>query len=136
MVRKLAALLLGVCLVVALAAPAAANQLTVKTMSGAYDDALDTAGFESAENGGDSFTVTGKEWIVFRNTSGSDSEVTVNSVADRLGRKNDLTDTVPANDIAMVGPMKREGWEQSNGTILITYPDGVTSIEVAIIRRK
>lgn len=135
--RKWAAVLLAAFCLTLVGGPAWAAQLTVKDIPGAYDDQMDTPGFESASAGGDSFTVTGEEYILLKNDDSVDTQVTINSVADDLGRKNDLTDTVPASGgITIVGPMKREGWEQGDGTIKITYPDGPGQISVAILRRK
>lgn len=128
------AVVLALCLVL-VAGVAQGKQLTVKDLPGAYDDQLDTPGFESA-GGPDTFALTGKEIVVFENTSASDSQVTLVSVADDLGRKQDLTDTVPANGIAVVGPMQRKGWRNGNGNLELNYPDGTANINVAVIRLK
>ena len=129
---KFTAILLALLLV---ASVGQAKQLTVKDIPGAYEDKLDTPGFEAAV-GPDTFVSTGKEIILFQNNSASDSQVTVVSVPGPLGRTNDITDTVPANGEAMVGPMQRQGWRNGNGNIEINYPDGTASIQVAIIKLK
>lgn len=115
---------------------AQASQFTIKDIPDAYDDQYDTPGFEAASSGGDTFTVTGNEIVLIENTSAGDSIVSMNSEADNLGRTNDLDDTVPANSIVIVGPMKREGWEDSAGVIDFDYPDGNSDIQIAIMRLK
>lgn len=117
-----------------------AGSLTERDIPGAYEDKYDTVGWEDLTIGSssdDTFTATGDEIILLKNTTSTDSQVTIVSVSDNLGRKNDLTDTVPSNNAVMVGPMEREGWEDSSGNITISTDGNWVSagdIQAAIIR--
>jgi hypothetical protein len=134
-VKKFFKFMVTVLCLVLLAGTVGAAELTVKDIPGAYDDVYDTPGFEAA-TGPDTFPLTGKEIVIIKNTSGSDSLVTLVSVPDDLGRTNDLSDTVPAGEQVIVGPMQRKGWRSAAGNLEINYPDGTSGIEVAVVRLK
>lgn len=62
--------------------------------------------------------LTGKELIVAQNTGGDPHTVTITSVADPLGRTNDITAaSIPAGEIWLFGPFSVTGWRQTNGKL-------------------
>lgn len=114
-----------------------AAEINVVKSPGAYDYNLKDVTFQDLSAGGsDTYSSTGEEFILFRNTTATDSQVRVVSVDDDFGRSKDLVDTAPANATVVVGPMNRKGWRNSNGNVEIQAEDEISAgdIKVAVFR--
>lgn len=62
--------------------------------------------------------LTGRELLIARNAGASARVVTINSVADpETGRTGDITESVPAGEMYVLGPFSMKGFKQSNGKI-------------------
>lgn len=60
---------------------------------------------------------TGKEILIAQNIDTVSHNVTINSVADELGRTGDLTDAIAAGAIRVYGEFPQYGWMQSDGML-------------------
>jgi hypothetical protein len=104
---------------------AAQTPLTVITPLGPYITGQPSAGtlnFTPAAcdaSNGNSFPITGREILIVENSGMSAYTVTISSVADFLGRTNDITTySVGAGDFAAFSFRGGvTGWKQSDGTV-------------------
>lgn len=70
--------------------------------------------------------------LVVRSTAGSNT-VTLVSVADSQGRSGDSARAIASSgDFAIYGPLKADGWRQSNGNVHVDLSN--TSFELAVLR--
>ncbi len=110
--------------------------LTVTSSTGPTADNLDDLTWTAASGSGDKFTHTGKEILLVRNNSGTDQTVTINSVEDDLGRKEDITsETIPGDNrdtVSVIELTQREGWTDANGEVTVSA--STTDIEYAILK--
>ncbi len=61
---------------------------------------------------------SGNDLVIAHNTGGVAYTVTITSVADPYGRTGDIaTYSLDAGDYVVFGPLKNEGWMQSNGKL-------------------
>lgn len=62
---------------------------------------------------------TGKELVIAHNTDGANPyTVTIESVADELGRTGDITAySLAAGEYGVFGPFGRDGWRQTTGKL-------------------
>jgi hypothetical protein len=66
----------------------------------------------------------GEILLIAHNTDVGAQTVTVSSVADDLGRTGDITTySLAADDYAVFGPFKVEGWRQTNGKLYFEATD-------------
>lgn len=83
---------------------------------------------------GDVFTCTGREILVFKNTTGTNT-VTITSVDNDKGRAEDITSyELEAGEVAMfgVGLTNAKGWQSAAKTIRIT--SSAAELTVAAVR--
>lgn len=115
----------------------ARTSLTPDEISGPYQqsgtDLTWTAG--DATNG-NSYTCTGREMVLARNTDTSTHTVTIKAVDDPYGRSVDASETLAATgnagDYTAFGPLPRIGWQQSDGAVYIDVAS--SNVELAIVR--
>ncbi|MBP2291043.1 hypothetical protein [Azospirillum rugosum] len=97
----------------------------------------------NASTGGDSFTNTGSEALLLKNSSGSAVTVTLKSrntapVIDGYGTvsKPDTAITVPANGIAIAGPFPQRAYnDPATSRLSLTYTSsGATSVAVIALK--
>lgn len=84
---------------------------------------------------GDKFTCTGREILLIRNDSGTNT-VTITSVDNEKGRAENLAAyEITGAEIAYWtgGLTNAKGWKQTDGTILVTATTG-TSVSFALLR--
>lgn len=87
---------------------------------------------------GDYYENSGEEHLFVENTSGTDKDVTI--TAQTQPRDPALTcpdRTLEVGDGTTVGldPAVHPDWfNRADGTVAITYPDGVTGLRVAVVR--
>lgn len=84
---------------------------------------------------GDKFTCTGREILLIRNDSGTNT-VTITSVANDKGRSENLIAyEITGAEIAVWtgGLTNNKGWKQTDGTILVTATTG-TAVSFAVLR--
>lgn len=63
-------------------------------------------------------TCTGRELLIARNSGASSRVVTVTSKADqRTGRSGDVSFSVPAGEMRMIGPFDVDGFKQTDGNL-------------------
>lgn len=77
---------------------------------------------------GAQFTLTGNERIFWRQTVASTRTITVQAVADDLGRDVDQTVSVAATigHCGVLGPYQQAGWRQTDGKMYIDVSgDGI-----------
>lgn len=113
----------------------ARTTITPLSAPGAYGGALSTIAetdLGTTGTNGHQFTLTGAELVLIRNISGAGVAVTLFSVDDPFGRQEDVTTTVPANGQAVIGPMKLDGWMQSDGYLYLESTS--TALKAAILR--
>ena len=90
----------------------------------------------AATLGGDSFQNSGVQRVLLRNASGGALTVAVDAPGrDNFGVVGDEHDTeieVPAGAIVSAGPFRTDRYNDTNGRVQLTYPDGVTSLTIAV----
>lgn len=97
-------------------------------------DSLNLA-WQTGTVGGEKFTCTGREILLIRNDSGTNT-VTITSVANDKGRSEDLAAyEITGTEIAVWtgGLTNAKGWKQTDGTILVTATTG-TAVSFAVLR--
>ena len=102
---------------------------------GAYAGAMSTFAFTdlgTTSTDGHQFKVTGAELLLIRNISGGAQNINIDSVDDDLGRSEDIVDSIPANGFAVIGPMKLEGWKQTDGNIYLDSTS--TALKAAVVK--
>lgn len=83
---------------------------------------------------GYSFSNSGREVLLLRNTTAGALTVTVNGPA-YLGRTGDITGySVPANGFAVLGPFPGPGFEQPGTTRKIYFQTSAVGLEAAVLR--
>lgn len=66
------------------------------------------------------FPAGGNDLVIAQNTGGSAYTVTITSVVDAFGRTGDIAAySLDAGDVVVLGPLKREGWVQTDGNIYL-----------------
>lgn len=96
-------------------------------------DSLNLA-WQTATAGGEKFTCTGREILLMRNDSGTNT-VTITSVANAKGRSENLTAyEITGTEIAVwTGGLTNEaGWKQTDGTIIATASS--TNVSFAVLK--
>lgn len=94
---------------------------------------LDIA-WQTATVAGEKFTCTGREILLMRNDTGSNT-VTITSVDNDKGRQENLAAyAITGTDIAYWtgGLTNAKGWKQTDGTILVTASS--TDVSFAVLR--
>lgn len=84
---------------------------------------------------GEKFQCTGREILLIRNDSGTNT-VTITSVDNDKGRQENLAAyEITGSEIAVWtgGLTNAKGWKQTNGTILVTATTG-TAVSFAVLR--
>lgn len=118
---------------------AAQTPLTVAVPLGPYVTGQPTAGtlnytYAACDaTNGNSFVVTGREVLLVQNTSTMTAYTfTISSVADNLGRTNDVTSySVAASAFAAFNFRGgTSGWEQSDGTVHLSCSNAALSFAV------
>lgn len=86
---------------------------------------------------GNSFSLTGHEVLILRNSDSADHTVTIYSAADPLGRTSDIQNyTIPANTTAVLsflGVLGMSGWTQSDGTLHFKASDATIKATVLYV---
>ncbi|HEY6021337.1 MAG TPA: hypothetical protein VIY48_15970 [Candidatus Paceibacterota bacterium] len=85
--------------------------------------------------GGETFACTGREILLIRNDSGTNT-VTITSVANAKGRSENLAAyEITGTEIAVWtgGLTNEKGWKQTDGTIIVTATTG-TAVSFAVLR--
>lgn len=107
--------------------------LTITDAPGSYP----TAGVAATQNtpsaGGDEFEATGRELLIYENTSETTAhDITVYGVPDESGRDATVTKEVPAGGSVFIGPFtKIAGWATPAGRIEVlseTPADGKITV--------
>jgi hypothetical protein len=102
---------------------------------GAYPGALTTFAWTDlgvTGTDGHQFTLTGAEVVLVKNISGSGQPVQLFSVDDSFGRAENIISTIAANGYSVIGPMKLDGWLQTDGNFYLDSTS--TAIKAAIIK--
>lgn len=86
--------------------------------------------------------VAGHEWVfkegdvlLAYNTGAAPNEVTLVATADNQGRTVDSVQAVAASALSVFGPLKIEGWRQTDGTVHVDTDDSSAEVLFAVIRR-
>jgi hypothetical protein len=111
----------------------------LNTLVGAFADqpiadALNIA-WQTGTVAGEHFVCTGREILLVRNDTGSNT-VTITSVDNDKGRQENLAAyAITAAEIMVWtgGLTNAKGWKQTNGTIIVTATTG-TAVSMAILR--
>ena len=82
---------------------------------------------------GNSYTATGEEILVFNNTDTATHTITINSVADNLGRLDSslTTYTIAASGFAMIQMKSLPGWVSGGLTTMTTTS---ALVKIAVVR--
>lgn len=79
------------------------------------------------------FISTGRELLIVLNSDDEAQTVTINSVADELGRVGDITGySVGIGETAVFGPFPVRGWRNSGGKIYLEATDA--NVKFMVIR--
>ena len=91
--------------------------------------------FVAADVAGDEYVATGKELVLIKGGSAwVDDYAQVEGVLDASGRDGTgIIDPGAIDNVDMGGPFRPRDWNVG-GIVQITYPSGVTGVEVAIVR--
>lgn len=83
---------------------------------------------------GNSFTLTGREVLLIRNTDGALARnITLTSIADLFGRLGTITnEAVPVGGFRVFGPVDTPGWQQADGKFYLSADNA--AIQFAILR--
>lgn len=111
----------------------------LKTLVGPFTDqpvadALNIT-WQTGTVAGEHFVCTGKEILLVRNDSGTNT-VTITSVDNDKGRQENLAayEITGAEILVWTGGLTNaKGWKQSNGTIVVTATTG-TAVSMAVLR--
>lgn len=113
----------------------ARTTLTVVTAPGAYAGAMSTileAALGTTATNGHQFSLTGAEVLLVRNIAGSGHPVTVFSVDDSFGRQENVVSTIAANGLSVIGPLKLNGWQQTDGMVYLQSTS--TALKATVIK--
>lgn len=113
----------------------ARTSITKITAPGAFAGALTTFAWTdlgTTGTNGHQFTLTGAELILLKNISGGGQPVQLFSVDDQYGRQENVLSTIAANGYSLIGPMKLEGWKQTDGNFYLDSTS--TAIKAAIVK--
>jgi hypothetical protein len=114
----------------------AKTTIAVQVAPGAYAGVLATLSWTkligSTGANGNQTPITGAEVFIFHNNATGSRPLLIESVDDQLGRQEDLSVTLTSGTYRFVGPMKIEGWRQSDGNLY--YESTATQIRVAVVK--
>lgn len=89
--------------------------------------------YAAADVAGDKFANDGSLRLVVKNASGGSVDVTVASPANcNQGVNHPVTVAVPAAEERIIGPFRRDRFNDGDGNAAVTYT-AVTSVTVAVI---
>ena len=109
----------------------------LNTLKAPFDDVAANAlniAWQTATVAGEKFTCTGREILLMRNDSGTNT-VTITSVDNEKGRAENLAAyEITGTEIAYWtgGLTNAKGWKQTDGTILVTASS--TDVSFAVLR--
>lgn len=113
----------------------ARTELTVQALSGSYPSAGSTLTYAAGDvANGNAFKMGGKELLLARNVSAdTDYYITIDSVANALGRQADITEEdIAFGTTRVYGPFTDlKGWRQSDGMLYINVENA--DIELAVV---
>lgn len=90
--------------------------------------------FASDLANGNSFPATGQEILIVFNSDVAAQTFTVTSIADHLGRTQDITAySVPASGFAIIQASVMEGWKQADGNIYLATANA--NLKFAVVRK-
>lgn len=93
--------------------------------------------FTACDVAGDEFTNTGNEIVLIKATTGWTTETAQVEGVPAIDSGRDGTATLnpgAINDVDAAGPFKPRNWNTSSGVTQITYPGGITGLQVAVVR--
>lgn len=77
------------------------------------------------------YVATGQEILIVQNSDAAPHTFTVTSVADRLGRTQDIAAySVAANSIAAIQMSEMQGWKQADGNVYLQSSDATLKFGV------
>ena len=89
--------------------------------------------FAACEVGGDQFVTTGRTWIHIVNADASPHTVTVAGIGScSRGESHDKAVVVPAGEERVIGPFKKDWFQDGTGYVQLTY-DAITSLTIAAV---
>lgn len=92
--------------------------------------------FQSADVGGDDFSNDGTVFLIAKNDSGGGLRVRLLKVTDPDDpalQTQDVEHTVPAGQLSVLPAVNPKWYNTAGGKVAVSYPDGVTSLEVTAI---
>lgn len=87
--------------------------------------------------GGDEFPATGREMVMVLGVTGWTSEtVQVEGVPSQDSARDGTSVLNPGSigGVDIAGPFKPRNWNTGSGTVQLTYPGGVTGLELYVFR--
>lgn len=76
-------------------------------------------------------TMSGRDLLVVRNTTGGGLALTIQTLADPYGRTGNITETIAAGVQKVYGPFGQTGFQQADGKL---YVDAAAGLDLAVIR--
>jgi hypothetical protein len=101
-----------------------------------FGAALGGLTFAAADVAGDEYQATGRELVLVKGATGWTSETAqVEGVPSQDSARDgtSVLDPGAINDVDIAGPFRPNNWN-NGGVVQITYPGGVTGLEIAIVR--
>jgi hypothetical protein len=85
---------------------------------------------------GNSFVNTGREIILVKNGDSVSREIRITAVDDpKFARATNKTVAVAAGEVALIGPLRGGGWNQTDGTVLIAWELSTpTATKIRVVR--
>lgn len=105
-----------------------------KSAGGAYGGSTKQITLEAADTTNQNrVKLTGREILIANNTDTADHNITITSTEDDLGRTEDIaSETIAAGNHKVFGPVRLEGWIQSDGYLYFEADN--SSVEFAVLR--
>ncbi len=111
------------------------QEVAVTTAPGAYKGTSTAVTLTAADTTNkEMFTLTGQELLIIQNTGGSAATWTATSVPDpNFGRTGNIAaESIAAGAVRVFGPIKMEGWRQSDGKFYMEA--SAATVKFAVIR--
>lgn len=88
------------------------------------------------ESNGNSFALTGKEFVIVDNSDASPHSITfTDQEASNRGFLTDKTVAVPAGERHVIGPFKKQRWQDSSGNMILSYSAGAQgNLTIQVLR--
>lgn len=115
-------------------APPPRVALTTTTAPGSTAHVGAALAMEAANpTAGNEFVTSGNDLIIIHNTGEAIATIEVTSTNDEYHRTKDVSESIDAGVYKIIGPLKRPGWEQTDGKIYLTANSANVKVSVVAL---